>query len=217
MSGPSKLQYVTVEDYLASEESSPVRREYVDGRVFAMTGVTRRHNVIAGNIHSILRAHVRGGPCRAYVSDVKARVKTANSFYYPDVMVACDQHDDRSLFTSSPVLIVEVLSRSTATIDRREKVLAYRQIESLREYLIVHQRKKRVELHCKNDQGGWDVVEYGPGTELVLQSIPTGPLTLSMEAIYEDVTWPRESEWKVREETESEEEDEEDEVGDLEW
>lgn len=217
MPDSKKLQFPTAEEYLASEETSPVKREYVDGRVFAMTGVSRRHNVISGNIHSILRAHVRGSGCRAYIADVKARVEAANSFYYPDVMVSCDQHDDRAVFTSSPVLIVEVLSRSTASIDRREKVLAYKQIDSLQEYLIVHQSKKRVELHRRNKQGQWEILEFGPGSEMLLESLPTGPLTLSIEAIYEDVDLPPESEWRVHEQTAGDEHDEGGLEGELDW
>jgi Uma2 family endonuclease len=125
MSVPGNVAHMSVDEYLSSEEHASVRREYVDGRVFAMTGVTKRHNIIAGNIYSILRAHVRGSQCRAYISDVKVRVEAANSFYYPDVMVSCEPFDHKSVFTSTPRLIVEVLSRSTAAIDRREKVLAY--------------------------------------------------------------------------------------------
>lgn len=208
MPTPDRLVYITVEEYLANEEHASLRHEYVDGRVFAMTGVTRRHNVIAGNIYSILHAHVRGSRCRAYISDVKVRVESTNSFYYPDVMVACDRFDEKSVFTASPVLIVEVLSRSTATIDRREKVLAYRQIDSLREYLIVHQKKKQAELHRKNEQGSWDIFEYGQEADLLLESIPIGPLTFSIDAIYEDVDWPHDRDWKVREEAEEEWQDE---------
>jgi Uma2 family endonuclease len=154
-----------------------------------MTGVTKRHNVIAGNLHSILRNHVRGSKCRAYISDVKARVEATNSFYYPDLMVSCEKYDAKSVYSNCPVLVVEVLSRSTAVIDRREKVFAYRQIKDLKEYLIVHQTKKKVELHRKNDQGIWQITEFGEGAELQLDSIPVGPLRFPLESIYEDVDW----------------------------
>ncbi len=123
MSHASKLTKMTVDEYMAFEMRATVRHEFVDGRLFAMSGATKRHNIIAGNIYSILRAHVRGSQCRAYVSDVKARVESMNIFYYPDVMVSCDLFDKDSTFAARPVLIVEVLSRSTAAIDRREKCL----------------------------------------------------------------------------------------------
>jgi Uma2 family endonuclease len=190
---------------LSSEEHASVRREYVDGRVFSMTGVTKRHNIIAGNIYSILRSHVRGSQCRAYISDVEVKVESANSFYYPDVMVSCEPFDHKSVWTSAPRLIVEVLSRFTAAIDRREKVLAYRQIDSLREYLIVYQTKQQAELHRKNEDGHWDIFEFGQGAELKLESIPVGSLQMSVAAIYEDVNWmdvnrQPDGDWEVREE-----------------
>jgi len=202
MSHASKLTKMTVDEYMAFEKRATIRHEYVDGRIFAMTGATKRHNLIAGNIYSILRAHVRGSRCRAYVSDVKARVESMNIFYYPDVMVSCEAFEKDSTFTSSPVLIVEVLSRSTAAIDRREKMLAYKQIESLKEYLIVHQTKQLVELHRKSENGSWDVFEFALGTEMELGAIPVGSIKISLAAIYEDIEWPHENSWKVREDAE---------------
>jgi Uma2 family endonuclease len=210
-----------VQEYLLTEESASVRREYIDGRVFAMTGTTRKHNLIAGSIYSKLREHLRGSRCRVYISDVKARVEATNSFYYPDVMVACDRFEKKSVFTACPVLIVEVLSPKTAATDRREKAYAYKQIESLQEYLIVHQSRKRAELHRKNAQGDWEVFEFGPGAELTLQSIPGSAMKLSIVEIYEDVDWEQDSGLSVREESEdewTEEDDESDEEeDDLDW
>jgi len=186
MTTANRSTYISIEEYLANEEIASLRHEYVDGRVFAMTGTTRKHNLISINICLKLTEHLRGSRCRVYMSDVKARVEVTNSFYYPDVMVACDKFDKKSVFTAYPVLIVEVLSRKTAATDRREKAYAYKQIESLQEYLIVHQSRKRVELHRKNEQGNWDIFEFGPGTELTLESI-VGSLKVSMDSIYEGV------------------------------
>jgi len=196
---PQKTVPMTAEDYLRNEESSPRRNEFVDGRIFAMSGGTRSHNIIAGNIYSLLRSHVRGSHCRAYMSDVKVRVEAANCFYYPDVMVSCEAYDKNSVFTACPALIVEVLSRSTAAIDRRDKVVAYRQIGSLQEYLIVAQRKQWVELHRRDPNGQWDVTEFGGGASLVLQALPGGSLEISIDAIYEDIEYGRETDWQVRE------------------
>ncbi len=182
-----KLMYMTVEQYLESEERASERREFVDGHVFAMSGATRRHNIIAGNIYSILRAHVRGSHCRTYIEAVKARVEAANCFYYPDVMVSCDAYESKSVFTDRPVLVVEVLSPSTAAIDRREKRVNYMKIETLNELLIVHQRRKRVELYRRVADGNWDVIKYGPEDDLVLESLANGVLTMPLESIYEEV------------------------------
>jgi Uma2 family endonuclease len=202
MSHASKLTKMTVDEYMAFEMRATVRHEFVDGRLFAMSGATKRHNIIAGNIYSILRAHVRGSQCRAYVSDVKARVESMNIFYYPDVMVSCDLFDKDSTFAARPVLIVEVLSRSTAAIDRREKMLAYKQIESLKEYMIVHQNKQRVELHRRSANGSWDMFEFAKGDYLEIEAISVESIRVALTAIYEDVDWPQDDSWKVREDSE---------------
>jgi len=214
------LSHMSSEEYLAREENASVRHEYVDGLLFAMTGTTRKHNLISINICTRLREHLRRSRCRVYMSDVKARVEFTNSFYYPDVMVACDKFDKKSVFTASPVLIVEVLSRKTATTDRREKAYAYKQIESLQEYLIVHQSRKRAELHRRNKQGNWDIFEFGTGAELTLESIPVGTLKLSMDEIYEDVdSEPGHLEVGENAEAEWDEEEKEgdEEADDLDW
>lgn len=186
---PEKVKRISVEDYLANEERAIIKNEYVDGRLFAMTGTTLRHNIIAGNLMAILRAHIKGSKssnCRVYMADVKVHVKATNSFYYPDVMVTCGSTKDTSMFSEKPVLIVEVISRTTASIDRREKVTSYRQLESLKEYLIVHQRKKCVELHRRGVDGDWEVVEFKRADELELRSMPCGVLNVLVDSIYED-------------------------------
>jgi Uma2 family endonuclease len=201
MRSKQKFRYISVEEYLRSEENLAQRHEYVDGRLFAMSGATKKHNIIAFNVQSALHQHVRGSGCRAYASDVKVWVEAANSFYYPDVVVSCGDTDQNSAVASNPVFIVEILSRATAAIDRREKVLAYKQIDSVKAYLIVHQSRQRVELHKRNDQASWDVVEFGPGDEIILDSMPTGPVKIAMSTIYQDVDWDHDL--QVREDAET--------------
>jgi Uma2 family endonuclease len=215
MALPNRHLPVSVDDYLAQEEYSSVRHEYIDGQLFAMTGTTRLHNTIALNIASIFRSHLKGSGCRVYMSDVKLQVEATNSFYYPDVMIACDAYNSTSVMTNCPVLIVEVLSRSTTAIDRREKVLAYRQLPSLNEYLIVHQRKQLLELHRKDEHGSWHVLEFGRGDLLMLDAIQCSPLTLPVEAVYEDADWAPASDLEVREEAAPGWQDEE--VDTLDW
>ena len=198
MPAAEKQLYMTMKEYLAFEEESQIKHEFVDGCVFAMTGGTRTHHTIAANIYSSLRAHLKGSGCRAYVGGVKVHVKAASSIYYPDVVMDCGAIESEILI-ENPLLIVEVLSRSTAAIDRREKMRAYKQIPSLIEYLIVHQRKKKVELHRKGSDDQWTIHEFGPGSELVLEAIPYQPLTLSMNAIYEDIEFKNSSHLSVRE------------------
>lgn len=182
---------MTVEDYLSFEERSQTRHEFVDGRVFVVESSTRRHNLIAGNLYALLRAAVKGGPCKAYMSDVKVRVEATNSFYYPDVLVSCDYFDSKSVYTDSPTLVVEVLSRSTAGTDRREKLFAYEKVTTLKEYLIVHQRTRLVQYHKKNNDGQWgEATELRTGASFKLESLPCTPIKLTVDEIYEDITYP---------------------------
>ena len=198
-----KEEWISVDQYLAMEERARIKHEYIDGRIFAMSGVTRRHNRIALNIFSILSAHLMGSPCAVYISDLKVHVKAANSFYYPDVVVTCGVHDDRSSIIPDPVLLVEVLSRSTASIDRREKVLSYRQIPSLREYLIVDYKKKHVEMHRKDEAGSFQICQFFSDDEMELASMPVGPLKVRLTALYKDTGIEHQTDLEVREEGES--------------
>jgi Uma2 family endonuclease len=187
ISTANKFVYLTVEEYLRSEEMSPVRHEYVDGRIFAMAGANRRHNVIAGNFFARLHAFLAGGPCRPYMEAFKVRVAAAECFYYPDVMVACDEGDD-SVYTDAPRLIIEVLSPATAAVDRREKLTNYMKIPTLWEYLIVHQRRKKVELYRRGDDETWMLHEYSSGEVFVLESLPEGTLEIAVDYIYSNVS-----------------------------
>ncbi len=187
MSVANKFEYITIDDYLRDEEVTSVKREYVDGRVFAMGGANRRHNIIAGNIFTALHANLDGTPCRPYMEAFKARIREANCFYYPDVMVACDKLDEESIYTECPVLIAEVLSASTAAVDRREKLINYMKIPTLCEYLIVHQRRKKVEVYRKTEDGNWICSEFSNGDEIELASLPKGKFVISLDTIYKNV------------------------------
>ncbi len=182
---PSEL-YVSVEEYLASEERSTIRHEYVDGRLFAMADSTLKHNILSGNLFSLLHARAKGGPCRVFVHAIKVRVEATNSFYYPDIMVACSPFDEDAVFTDQPVLLVEILSPSTSAIDRREKLIAYKQIPSLKEYLIVHQRKRCVEIYSRDETGIWSICELATGKVFEICSVPGVPIRVSMDDLYAD-------------------------------
>jgi Uma2 family endonuclease len=188
MTVAQKFEYMTVEEYLKFEETSEVRHEYVDGRIFAMTGATRRHNIISGNIFAVVHGFLVGTPCTAFVEGMKARVEAANCFYYPDVMVSCDSNDGESLYIEEPVLVIEVLSPSTAAIVRREKLTNYMKLPTLIEYLIVHQRRRKIELYRKDVEGHWSKTEYTGEDRLVLKSLRKGELSISLNTIYEKVT-----------------------------
>lgn len=186
----TKLRYVTEEEYLRTEASASVRHEYVDGNVFAMTGSTDAHNIICGNIFSLIHGFLHGSQCRAYINDMKVRIQAVRSFYYPDIMVSCEPFEPKSVFKISPVLLIEVLSPSTASIDRREKLAAYQKISSLKEYVIVYQDRQRVELY-RREADGWELMILSSGEELLLEALPQGPLHLPFTTIYDGYDPPR--------------------------
>ena len=187
MSSPAPTRLITIEDYLAGEAVSPIRHEYVAGEVFAMAGATEEHATIAGNLFAMLRAHVRGGPCRVYIADMKLRVATANAFFYPDVFVTCDPADTAEpLAKHHPRLICEVLSESTEAYDRGGKFAAYRGLESLSEYLLIDSRQRAVEVF-RRQPDGWLLAPVPPHGRLELGSIG---FTCAVDALYEDVVFP---------------------------
>jgi len=151
--GLAKLKpYLSVEEYLLGENDADVRREYIYGEVYAMAGSSDRHNRISFNIAKKIDDKLNfGSDCQVFMTDMKLQADE-KTFYYPDIFVACDNPD--SYFRREPILIVEVLSPSTESIDRREKLKVYRQIQTLQEYIIVAQDKKQVEIHRRTN-GEW--------------------------------------------------------------
>lgn len=139
---------MSVADYLAVEETSDVRHEYIGGEIHAMSGGTTTHNRIALSIASHLRNKLRAGPCKVFIADVKVRLEASREdiFYYPDVVVSCHPTGVQQQFVLLPTLIVEVLSPSTETIDRREKKMNYLQVQTLEEYVLVAQERREVTI-----------------------------------------------------------------------
>jgi Uma2 family endonuclease len=180
-----RTETLSPEDYLRRERRAELRHEYVDGVLYAMTGGTLRHNVVALNVASALKSALRAGPCRVFMSDAKLHVAHANSYYYPDVMVSCEEGlrelGPEDAVVSAPVLVVEVLSPATAVVDRREKLVAYRRIEALGEYLLIDPDGLRAELH-RRVAGGWEQREYDPGDAVELASVG---LTLPAATVFE--------------------------------
>lgn len=204
MTGPQKISKLSVDEYLAAEEIASVRHEYVNGRIFAMTGGTKQHNLISLNIAATLRGLLKGSDCKVFMADVKVRANAANSFYYPDVMVVCAGIDEDDFYTETPTAIFEVLSKSTAAVDRREKLVAYQMIPSLQSYVIVHQSGKRVEHYRRVDED-WTLQQLIGDEELSLQCSANAnlPLTLSMDDIYADLEFDEGPDLQVREDTEA--------------
>ncbi len=184
----SPIYPLSVSEYLEAEAKSEFRHEYVGGEVFAMAGASRKHNLIAGNIYSRLRSHLRGGGCDAFMSDMKVKLKSEikkkSIFYYPDVVVSCELQTQDQFVLNSPSLIVEVLSPSTEVIDKREKLQNYQTILSLQEYVLVAQDQVHMEIYRRIDEENWTRETLGREDKLQLDSVN---LTLPVMDIYEDV------------------------------
>ncbi len=140
--------------------------------------------MIAGNVFARLREFARGGPCRVFISDMKLHVKTWKAYYYPYVMMTCDPDDSQSHFKERPSLVVEVLSPNTESTYRSEKMLAYRTLPSLREYVLIATDKRQVEIYRRDEHDEWLLAVTSDGELLPLESIDC---RLTLDEIYEDV------------------------------
>ncbi len=176
---------LSAEEFIAWESSQAERHEFVNGEVFAMAGAEDRHVTVAGNVYIALREHLRGTPCRTYVSDMKLNVAAANSYFYPDVMVTCDAGDAASaLVKQEPVLLVEVLSLSTAAYDRGDKFVHYRRIASLQEYVLVDIDTRRTDVFRKQADGLWVLHPFAAPDPIQLASVN---MVLSSDALFAEV------------------------------
>ena len=181
-------QYLTPDDYLQLEAQSDTKHEYIDGEVYAMAGASDRHVTIALNLATLLRSHIRGTNCRAYISDMKVRLEARDRFYYPDVMITCDTRDQETPnYKRFPKLIVEVLSQSTEAFDRGDKFVDYQTLESLEEYVLINTHCQRLDCFRRNKAGLWVLQSYTPEADsFLLESID---FSNTLSALYEDVTF----------------------------
>jgi Uma2 family endonuclease len=182
---PFPRRRLSLDEYLAMEEASPVKHEFVAGEVYAMSGVTLHHNLITLNLVRRLHGPARARGCSVLATDVKLHV--VGRIYYPDAMVACGHAAQLELIVEAPSLIAEVTSPSTRAVDRREKLDAYLKIPSLRQYLIIDQRRKHVLSYGRHEDGDWlrDEVE-GDGDV----AIPLLETRITVAELYEDVSLP---------------------------
>ncbi len=188
MQAARRITHFTEDEYLARERVSETRHEYVNGEIFAMAGARFRHNTIALSMGAALLPFARARSCRVFNSDQRIAVTATGMFTYPDVGVVCGKpqfHPKDGMSLLNPVLLVEVLSKSTEPYDRGEKLAHYRRNPSVREILIVWQSERRVEHHRRIDGEGWLVREYQEG-EIEL---PTLGERLTIADIYAQVDW----------------------------
>ena len=182
----------TAADYLVWEADQLDRHEFLDGEVFAMAGAGEAHNTLAGNIYIHLREHLRGTPCRVFMSDMKLKPAHANHYFYPDLMVTCSAADrENRMIKSEPTLIVEILSASTAAYDRGAKFASYRQIPSLREYAMVDIDTRLIEIYRLGDQGSslglWVLHPFDLSVASASLTFASASLSLTAEQVFADI------------------------------
>jgi len=175
--------FISVENYLAGEDSSDIRHEYLAGRVYAMTGASVRHNRIAGHLFAALYPATQAKNCDLFMSDVKLRLNMSGDdvFYYPDLMVCCDEDDNHPYYRTQPCLIIEILSDSTERIDRREKRFAYTQIQSLQGYFLLAQDDMQATLY-RRQANEWLVERYTEAEQFI--NLPCLESSISLKACY---------------------------------
>ena len=187
--------YLTPEEYLALErkaipDADTVRSEYLDGEIIAMFGASFTHNLITGNIFAELHTRLKGSGCVVFANEMRVSVPTAESYFYPDVGVVCEEprfEDDVFDTLLNPIVIVEVLSPSTEAYDRGDKFAHYRQLQSLQEYVLVSQDKVRIE-HYVRHATQWILTDF----QELEQQLPLTSIQceLRLQEIYERVPFP---------------------------
>ena len=186
-----KIPKLTVAEYITQEQESDTKYEYYNGEIFALAGGSINHGLLCGNIYSEIRSELRKkqSPCKPLTSEIKLNIKEKNSYVYPDTMVICgemktSENDANSV--SNPILIVEVLSKSTANYDRGDKFFLYKQISSLQEYVLIEQDKAQVDVFYKKPESDlWRISRYeGLNTKVKFQSIK---IEIEMSELYFDI------------------------------
>jgi Uma2 family endonuclease len=185
MSQAHVLSPVAEADYLRREEAASTKHELVGGEVYAMAGASERHNHIGLNIAFHLRSATLGKSCRAFMADMKLRLASGSTYYYPDAMLVCEPADDHPLYKQSPCFIAEVLSPATASVEVREKWSAYRSLASLRYYLLVDSERLWAKAFFRDATDAWFEQDLSAEDRLDA-ACGDARLSLSLDDLYED-------------------------------
>ena len=179
-------KYWTVEEYLAFEQESDVKYEYIDGEIYAMSGCTDKHSSIAVNCTTELGIQTRGKKCRVFNSDMKVKVSDIK-YVYPDFSVVCgpaEFSDDKHTMLKNPTLVAEVMSESSVDYDKGSKADYYRGLPSVQAYLVIDQEKVFAQLYTRQ-ASGWHLREYTTLNDVIpLDNINC---SLQMSEIYRDI------------------------------
>lgn len=160
-------QFITEQEYLQGEMIAEFRHEFIDGQVFAMAGTSRNHSLLVSNCVQMLANHLQTSPCLTFSSEIK--VKTESCFFYPDVMVVCEDDQGHEYYTEKPSIIIEVLSKTTRRLDKTVKLAAYKTLPSLQEYVLIEQDHVEVEVFRRSQN--WFAEHFFLGDSIHFESI----------------------------------------------
>lgn len=181
---PQRL-YLSIDEYRRLEEQSEIKHEYVAGEIFAMSGASLGHNRVSGKLFNVFSNHLKGGPCEAFMADMRLHIETEyhDFCYYPDVMVACNlQERSETCEIETPKLVIEVLSPSTQSNDRREKALTYQRVSSIEEFALVAQDRPEVTIYRRHEKWRPQLIS---GMDAIVQ-FTSIQLSLPLKDIFDD-------------------------------
>ncbi len=185
---PARKRYYTVAEYLAQEEAADYRSEYYQGEIFAMAGESLNHNRVSIDLCAKLNQTIRRHGCEPFAENVRVRAEAVNLFAYPDVVVICGApqlYQNREDTVTNPLLIIEVLSKSTKSYDRGDKFNFYRTLPTVKEYVLIEQYHMHVEQFSLSTAGVWLTAEYRAAEDVLKFSSIDFQITL--KALYERV------------------------------
>ena len=179
---------MSIEAYLEMENAADEKHEYYKGEIFAMSGAKVSHNIIAGNLFALLFNKLKGKKCKPFNSDQRIHIPSNSLFTYPDISIICGEvitlnNDDYNVL--NPTVVVEVLSKSTKNYDRGEKFKLYRDIKTLKEYILVDSESIQIEIFRLNANNHWELEEYNSLTNVV--TIKAVDETIFLSEIYDNV------------------------------
>lgn len=182
------VKYYTQQQYLAFEREAQERHEYYKGEIFAMSGASFKHNVIEDNVRGFLYNHLRGGKCRSFGSNLRVNIPANTLYTYPDILIVCDEPkflDNEFDTLLNPSVIIEILSGSTANYDRGAKFNLYREIDSLKEYILIDAATTHFMHYTKNENATWTLFESKNIDEGFF--ISTVQLQVPLSQVYEGI------------------------------
>ena len=188
--GLPEKQHVSAEQYLESERHAIEKHEFYLGEIFASSGASFTHNQIFKNTYISLGSKLKGRPCQPYGSDLRIHIPNNSLYTYPDISIICGKPEMTDTVKDTivnPSVIIEILSKSTYDYDKGQKFTLYRDIISLKEYILIDSMSVRVEHYYKNDDASWTLKDFRTLDDKI--NIETITADLFLTDVYADVIW----------------------------